>query len=87
MPYVEPKLTWQWASIGYSRSIDMYNRSFSTWLRDKMNSVIFKITLGIVDIAFLGTRIKQCMSSVPPGKRCQWTKREYKREQGRRRRG
>lgn len=40
----------------------MSNRSFTTWLRDKMNSVIFRITLGLVDIAFMGTRIKQCRS-------------------------
>ena len=57
----------QWASIGYSRSIadprTISRVGLSTWLRDRIDIVIFRLTLGFVDIVFWISRLKQRRSS------------------------
>jgi len=54
----------QWASIGYNRSITsprtLANVGFSSWMRDRFNTVIFRVTLGVIDFAFWFSQIKQC---------------------------
>jgi len=50
------KLTIQWAAIGYSRSITsprtLREVGLRAYTRDKLNSVLFRVTLGFVDLAF-----------------------------------
>lgn len=53
----------QWASIGYSRSITdprtLSRIGLRPWLRDRLNTVIFRLTLGFVDLAFWLQQLKQ----------------------------
>jgi aarF domain-containing kinase len=52
-------LTPQWASIGYARATPP-DASWPAWFRARFDAVVFRLTLGVVDLAFLGTQIKQC---------------------------
>jgi len=59
-------LTEQWASIGYNSSITdprtISSVGLSTWLRDRLNTVIFRLTLGVIDFAFWAQQARQCES-------------------------
>jgi aarF domain-containing kinase len=54
----------QWASIGYNNSITdprtISRIGYSAWLRDRFDTVVFRITLGVIDLAFWATQIRQC---------------------------
>lgn len=62
-PSSRVNLSARWASIGYTRSLtgsrDIGSVGIWVWTRDRLNSVIFRLTLGIVDLAFAWTAIKQ----------------------------
>lgn len=61
----------QWASKGYTRSIttsrSLMDVGLSTWLRDRLNILIFSLTLGIVDMSFWAARIRQRFSPSQKG--------------------
>jgi len=54
----------QWASIGYNRSITsprtLANVGLSSWLRDRFNTVIFRVTMSVIDLAFWFSQVRQC---------------------------
>ncbi|KAL7421425.1 hypothetical protein Q5752_004311 [Cryptotrichosporon argae] len=63
-PSSRVNLTAKWASIGYTSSLtgarDLRTVGLRTWLRDRLDAVVFRLTVGVVDLAFWATQIKQC---------------------------
>jgi aarF domain-containing kinase len=62
-PSSRVNLSAKWASIGYTRSLtgsrDLRSVGLWTWIKDRSNAVIFRFTLGAVDLAFWITTVKQ----------------------------
>lgn len=61
---IDPVLTLsKWASIGYARSITdprtLSRVGVRAWLKDRVDVVVFRLTLGVIDLAFWWTLLKQ----------------------------
>ncbi|KAK1921885.1 putative mitochondrion protein [Papiliotrema laurentii] len=73
-PSSRVNLTAKWASIGYNNSITdprtLSRVGLSTWLRDRLDTVIFRVTMGFIDLAFWATQARQWF--VPKSKREGW---------------
>ena len=56
-------LTAKWASIGYTHSLtnsrSLHNIGLTTWLRDRWDAFVFRLTLSLVNLAFWLTTLKQ----------------------------
>ncbi|ORY29120.1 putative mitochondrion protein [Naematelia encephala] len=62
-PSSRVNLTAKWAAKGYASSITsprtIHRVGMSRWLRDRLDNFIFNVTLAVIDVAFLFTRLKQ----------------------------
>ncbi|WWC64250.1 uncharacterized protein I303_106859 [Kwoniella dejecticola CBS 10117] len=62
-PSSRVNLTARWASIGYTNSLtgsrSIKSVGMSTWLKDRLDAFVFRVTLGIVDLVFWFTLQKQ----------------------------
>ncbi|RSH78956.1 uncharacterized protein EHS24_001879 [Apiotrichum porosum] len=62
-PSSRVNVTAQWAARGYANSLTgsraLSAVGFQTWLKDRLQMVVFRFTLWVIDVAFWWTKLKQ----------------------------
>ncbi|ODN88455.1 Atypical/ABC1/ABC1-B protein kinase [Cryptococcus wingfieldii CBS 7118] len=69
-------ITAKWASIGYTRSLtgsrSLHNVGWWVWMRERVEDVIFRVTVGFFDLAFWANALKQ---RIMPREKGDWEER------------